>query len=236
MSVSVIDGNFGRYDGSVQNPSVRYGRNAASNMEEYTNAQSLNAYKSAQNIRYTPNFADDEAFIQAIEGFADKLEKEDSFERLNYEYKYTKANQGHIDKISLLAAAYEEMGGAKTPVQAMNDKLNRAHKTDIFNTQVLDTNENGLVEIDEYGAFLALADIKSKDKNSTDPHDMTGTITSEGTKEALSYLAVNHKNKTVQAQLINYARNTFKNLQDNLGLTKALSEHNQTSGHIDLLA
>lgn len=234
MGVNVINGSFGKYDGKFQNPSVRYGRNAASNMEEYINRLSVDTISGANIVPYTVDYTDDDAFVRAIEGFGSKL---DSSGGDSFEYRYTKANDGRIDKISLLAASYEEMGQrAKASVGEMNDRLNRAHKTNVFNFGVVDTNENGLIEVDEYGTFLALADIKSKDKNSLDPKIMTGVITPKGTDEAVRYLAVNHQNKGKRAELINYIRNNiFKKLQDNLGLTKTLGTHNETSGALDIL-
>lgn len=244
MSINAITGYSGIYDGKVQNVSMRYGMNAAYNMNAFVQS----APKRAVEIVEAPAIdkeTDDEIFATALEKFAEGLEQ-DTFTPSKYRYQYSTVNEGEFDKLALLGAAYEEMGQkTETPVKKMTQMIQKFYPNvkksgkegkSVFNAKVLDTNKNGKVEVDEYGTFLALADIKSKDKDSEDISLMTGEITDEGTKEAMSYLAVNAKNPITRFRLTRYMRDVFSKLQDKLNLSEAKETFNQEVKDLNLIA
>lgn len=241
MSINAITGYSGCYTGRVQNPSIAYGMNAANNMEIYTRKQAEQSGERVASLQHIFDPADDETFVKAVEGFSKKLEQ-DEFTPMKYRYQYSTVNEGEFDKLSLMGAAYEEMGRKKKiSNRKMSDMINQAYfepKTSdkkerpAFSAKVLDTNRNGQVEVDEYGAFLALSDIKSKDKNSTDVSIMDGNITDEGVQEALSYLAVNTKNPIQRWRLTSYMRKVFKGIQKDLGLKETNKEFKKELNYI----
>jgi len=239
MAINAITGYTGVYTPNrVQNASLRYGMNAASNMEEYTK-QSVQTAATAPNASCPYySFTDDEAFVHAIEAFPERLEK-DTFTPSNFRYRYSAPNETEtVDKMSLLGASYEELGQKEAvSVKKMNQSFASAYPANdpketgikgilqklferktVFNAAVLDVNNDKKVSVDEYAAFLTAADIKSKDKNSFDTSLATGEITDDGLKEAFSLLAVNSKNKKEKKLLIDYQRNFFAKIGAALGL------------------
>lgn len=246
MSINAITGYNGIYDGKVQNPSIRYGMNAANNMQIFTEEGSKKAVESITENRYIQDSnSDGEIFAKALEKFAQGLEQ-DEFTLSKYRYQYSTVNEGEFDKLSLLGAAYEEMGRKENiPVKKMTKMIQEFYPSikksgkegkSVFSAKVLDTNKNGKVEVDEYGTFLALADVKSKDKSSEDMSLVNGQITDEGVKEAMSYMAVNTKNPFTRFKLTRYMRNVFANLQKNLDLSEAKEKFESEKASLNMLA
>ncbi len=261
MSIAEISGLSGFYSPyAVQNSSVRYGMNAASNMEEYTKRQSAQSFltgiETISAVSAAPNFADDEAFVHAIESFSEQLEK-DEFTPSKFRYRYSADNGEAVDKMSLMGAAYEETGRKNSvSVSKMNKQFASAFpspeqteettgiisfikkltsRKSAFSAKALDSNRNGRVETEEYAAFLALADIKSKDKNSEDISRMDGTITDEGVKEAFSYLAVNSKDRKEKKFLTGYMQSFFGGIKDELGLDETAEDFRRETKGLNIV-
>ncbi len=237
VSISPITGYNGIYtQSSVANPSVRYGMNAANNM-------GLRAFEPLQRAKQETyeidKGLDDEAFIRALENFAGKMDAaNDEYMNSNLRYQYSNVTKDGIDKLSLLGAAFEEMGMRMTlPVQQVNNILRKIYpeqntkKKKIY-TEIIDANNNGGIDIEEYGAFLAYADLKSANKSSLNPKNMQGVITQEGIKEAINAISVNPEQKGFFSK---YKKNKrmFSKLTDELNLKEARQELKEETKHIN---
>ncbi|MCD8025049.1 MAG: hypothetical protein LUE64_05895 [Candidatus Gastranaerophilales bacterium] len=221
MSINAITGYTGIYSAqNVPDASIRYGRNAANNMEQFM----TRPIEAPVSIYEGNSFEDDEIFATALEKFAAALES-DEFTPSEYRYKYSTVNEGEFDKLAMLGASYEEMGAQKeVAVNKMTKLLQGAYNKAKLSAKPLDTNRNGKIETAEYSAFLALADIKSKDKNSENVSIIDGSITDEGVKEAVSYLAVNSLNPITRFKLNKSSRSVFDQINKSLGLEEAGKE------------
>ena len=183
MSVSNINGNNGKYDNKVTDPSVKYGRNA---VENYIS----NLEKPIVNDIYNPapilEFSQDPPALQRnIDKLDDFSYKNDvylnSLPPLEFEYRYM-PGVGKVDKKALLGAAYEEMGALEYPVKDFEDKF---LINDTFTAEPLDINKDGKIDISEYGTNILAADMMSKP--SPDISKVDGTINSKGFNAVIEY-------------------------------------------------
>ncbi|MBR2068407.1 MAG: hypothetical protein IJ877_01465 [Candidatus Gastranaerophilales bacterium] len=174
-----ISGQFGKYDGLIQNPSARFGRNAIANHIEY-----LQEYHHDP-VECQP-FEEGDTFerqMEKVDKFVEDLKKaQEKMPPINFKLRYMpNVEQGHVDYNALMGAAYEEMG-QKFAVNAdsLYDKLNPENQDIEINSYALDINHDGKVDIGEYSSSILLADALSTNEEKLDIQNIDGTITNKG--------------------------------------------------------
>lgn len=182
--IAKINGANGKYDERVSDPSVRYGRNAVENYYTYLENPIVEDKMTPAPILdfgLNPN---------ADNNNADKLNKflkeNDEYLKalppLQYEYRYMP--QGSVNTKALLGAAYEEMGGKK---ELSVEELDSKFAPDAsFTSKALDLNNDGKVDIGEYGSSILAADMLSK-SDTPDTKNIDGTINNKGFNAVLAY-------------------------------------------------
>jgi len=180
-----INGINGRYDGKINDSSVKYGRNAVANHKELV----LSTVESG--ISGEPPMLD---FIPSKESFDNNIKKMHAFVQdndkylkslppLEYEYRYMpKVNNGNIDKKALFGAAIEEMGTTSIPVKDFEKKF---LPSDEYTIRPLDLNNDGNIDVAEYSTSMLAADMLSK--TSPDISKIDGTINSKGMNAVVEY-------------------------------------------------
>lgn len=214
-NVAKIDGSKGKYDKTVTNPSVRYGRNAVENYYTYLEQPLIK-----DNVNSAPilDFGTDP---NAADKNIDKLDKflKENDEYLNalppleYEYRYMpNIKNGQIDKLSVLGAAYEEMGGVKEmSVKEMDDRF---AVDESMTSEALDVNKDGKIDIAEYGGSFLAADMLSK-SDTPNPDDVDGTISKRGFDAVMAYT---QKAKAAEAAKL------YENIYNKYNLAEAQNE------------
>lgn len=206
-----IDGLKGKYDNKVSDPSERYGRNAVENLYTYME-QPLVTDKMTMapvlDFGVNPNAVDNN--IDKLDKF---LKENDEYLKalppLKYEYRYMPQMQkGQVDQKALLGAAYEEMGGEKELSVAELDYRFAPDKT--YTSKALDINDDGKVDIAEYGSSILAADMLSK-SDIPNTSNIDGTINKKGFDAVLAY--TQKSNADAAAKLYSNIYNTY-NLGD----------------------
>ena len=186
-NVAKIEGSQGKYDNKVTNPSVRYGRNAVENYYTYLEQPII-----ADTMNPAP-ILDFGLDPNAPEKNADKIDKflkeNDEYLKalppLEFEYRYMpQMPKGQVDKQAVLGAAYEEMGGEKE--LSVNELDSRFAPDKTFTSKALDINNDGKVDIAEYGSSILAADMLSKSET-PDTANIDGTINKNGFNAVLAY-------------------------------------------------
>ena len=186
-NVAKIDGKQGKYDNKVTNPSVRYGRNAVENYYTYLEQPII-----ADTMNPAP-ILDFGLDPNAPEKNADKIDKflkeNDEYLKalppLEFEYRYMpQMPKGQVDKQAVLGAAYEEMGEEKE--LSVKDLDSRFAPDETFTSKALDINNDGKVDIAEYGSSILAADMLSKSET-PDTANIDGTINKNGFNAVLAY-------------------------------------------------
>jgi len=194
-NIAQINGNKGVYDKKVDDPSVKYGRNACDNFKKY-----IDAFKSAPKDLGLPDIKGlkdmkPEELDKKLKELEDALKKSEeqrnSTPPLKFAYKYLPGNVDYknLDKKALLGNAYEELG-KRTSVKV--EDLTKELQTSFgkkADAKALDINENGEIDLGEYATTILVSDMYSKDKNSLNAENITGTITSEGQMESVPYIS-----------------------------------------------
>lgn len=181
-----INGSNGRYDSKTLDESVKYGRNAVDNHIKYMEAPLVNDnYAIPPIFDFSPTTEADEANLKAMEKFVDANDAYlSSLPPLEYEYRYLpNISNGKIDNKSVLAAAYEEMGGEKE--LSVKEFEERYLIDDSQTAAPMDINKDGKIDIAEYGANIVATDILSK--GTTDPMKANGVINAKGMNAILEY-------------------------------------------------
>ena len=211
--IAKIDGAQGKYDKNVSDASVRYGRNAVENYYTY-----LEHPVVTDNMVTAPILD----FGVSSEATQNNVNKLDNFLKVNdeylkalppleYEYRYMpKMQKGQVDKKALLGAAYEEMGGVKE--LSVNELDNRFAPDNTFTSKALDVNNDGKVDIAEYGSSILAADMLSK-SDIPNTSNIDGTINKKGFDAVLAY--TQKSNAEAAAKLYSNIYNTY-----NLGEAK----------------
>ena len=185
MSVSNINGNSGKYDGKIIDPSVKYGRNAVENYITNLEKPIVNdIYNPAPILDFTSDPLAQQRNIDKLDDFVYKNDVYlNSLPPLEFEYRYMPDNgAGKVDKKALLGAAYEEMGALEYPVKDFEDNF---LINDTFTAEPLDINKDGKIDIAEYGTNILTADMMSK--SSPDISKIDGTINSKGFNAVIEY-------------------------------------------------
>ena len=201
--ITKINGSKGKYDDkTVTNPSIRYGRNSVQNFYNYLEqplVKDNHAVPPILDFGITPDAA--EKNIEKL----DKYVKENdaylsSLPPLEYELRYMpnihKPNE--IDRDALLAVAYEELGGRKE-VNAKEIEESFAINDNLSNSP-LDINNDGKIDIGEYGSSILAADIMSnsgsiKGTINSSGHNAVRELTKKANAEAATQLYASLYNK-----------------------------------------
>lgn len=175
--IAKIDGSKGMYDEKVANPSVRYGRNAVENFYAYMEQPLISDTVNPAPIIPTEENLDN--FIKNNDAYLKALPP------LEFEYRYMpNMPKGQIDKMAVLGAAYEEMGGTKELDVIELDAKTAPDSS--FTTKPLDINNDGKIDIAEYGASILAADMLSK-PGKPNLANIDGTINNKGFDAVLAY-------------------------------------------------
>lgn len=182
--VANINGAKGKYDGKVTDPSVRYGRNAVENYYTYLEKPIVE-----DNMATAPilDFGLDPNAAEHNEDKLNKFLKQNdeylsALPPLKYEYRYMP--QGPVNTKAVLGAAYEEMGGKKE--LSVEELDSRFAPDSSFTSKALDLNNDGKVDIGEYGSSILAADMLSK-SDTPDIKNIDGTINNKGFNALLAY-------------------------------------------------
>ena len=217
QNVAQINGKQGKYDKTVTNPSVKYGRNAVDNYYSYVEKPLL-----ANNMNTAPilDFGlSPEAADKNEEKLNNFLKENDDYLKslppLEYEYRYMPTlEKGEVDKQAVLGAAYEELGKRnEVSVEEMdyNFALN-----DNFSTKPMDINKDGKIDVAEYGSTILAADALSKSPDAK-AENIDGTINKEGFNAILEYT----KKSNAQA-----AAKLYSNMYNKYELGNAIKDFN----------
>ncbi len=197
-NVAIINGNSGIYDNKIANPSIRYGRNAAANHFDYLNKLSGAAAIPSQNsvttggnlLKSHITELNTDKFVKSNEEYLKSLPP------LDFEYQYM-PQEGKVDKLALLGAAFEEMGGRiSMSVAELTQKLRQAVPN--ASARAIDINNDNNVDVSEYATTILTADMLSKNPNALDGRNVTGKINKQGLYNNIAY--VMPQNETVAKQ------------------------------------
>ncbi len=207
-SIQYINGETGRYDSTVEDKSIRYGRNAVDNFKNY-----LKSYQMPKlELPDLSNLAelDDDVFEKTMAELDSALEKTNKNVSLDFEYTYSPQKDGKIDKMSLLGAAYEELG-CKTSVktQDLTKTLQDTFGANVT-AQALDLNKDKKVDVAEYATSILLEDSLSSENG-----EINGKVTNKGQNESVKY---------IRKDYLSDAYIKYKTLYYSYGLDKAKTE------------
>ena len=168
--VAQINGSRGKYDGKVEDPSTRYGRNAVENYYTYAEHPIV-----ADTMNTPPILSGSDADADKLNNFLkENNEYLQALPPLEFEYRYMpQMPKGQIDKKALLGAAYEEMG--KVNEMSVEEMDNRFTPDDSFTSRALDINKDGKIDNGEYATSILAADMLSK-SDTPDTANIDGTI------------------------------------------------------------
>lgn len=203
--VAQINGSRGKYDGKVEDPSTRYGRNAVENYYTYVEKPIV-----ADKMNTPPILSGSDSDADKLNNF---LKENDEYLKalppLEFEYRYMpQMPKGQIDKKALLGAAYEEMG--KVNEMSVEEMDNRFAPDDSFTSRALDINKDGKIDNGEYATSILAADMLSK-SDTPDTANIDGTINKKGFNAVLAY--TQKSNAAAAAALYSNIYNTY-NLAD----------------------
>lgn len=204
--VAQINGSMGKYDGKVEDPSTRYGRNAVENYYTYVE-KPIVADKMGVNGTGVNGANDVDTKLNNFLKENDEYLK--ALPPLEFEYRYMpQMPKGQIDKKALLGAAYEEMG--KVNEMSVEEMDNRFAPDDSFTSRALDINKDGKIDNGEYATSILAADMLSK-SDTPDTANIDGTINKKGFNAVLAY--TQKSNAAAAAALYSNIYNTY-NLAD----------------------
>lgn len=199
-----IDGRHGKYDNKVTNPSVKYGRNAVDNFYSYFEKPLMNDIKQ---LSEKHNFSNLEEKANNILNKNNGYLK--SLPTFEFEYRYMPTKS--IDKLAVLGAAYEELQTKEISIEELNKKFAPSKE---FTSEGLDLNNDGKVDIAEYGTSILAADMLSK-SNIPEMKNIDGTINTKGLNNVLAY--AHYSNKEA-------AKNLYTSIYNQANLGSSLNE------------
>lgn len=186
-----INGINGIYDGYVNNNSTKYGRNAVANhrqLIESTIESGMSTMPPILDFMPVGNSLDKN--IEKMEGFV--KENDDLLKNLppvEYQYRYMpKPVNGNIDKNALLGAAREEMGGIDT--MSVQEFEHRYLPSKEYTAKPLDINNDGQIDVKEYGLSILAADMLSK--KSPAIQNIDGSMNSTGMNAVMEYARISN--------------------------------------------
>ena len=211
-STVIINGKKGRYDKSVKNTHVRYGRNALSNFKKYATTRiDVLDVPDLSNLSKLPQ----DEFLAKLGTLDSYLAKtHNALKKLlpvNFVMKYMPA--GKMDKMALMGAAYEELDKrTEVTTDEFNAFLNNEETLEGLDAEVLDINKDGKIDVSEYSTSILVSDILSADNDTVTTKNINGVITEKGHSNLLAYF--NPKNSVI-------ARETFAKLHTLFNLGQA---------------
>ena len=181
IGVAKIDGTRGKYDGVVENPSERYGRNSVQNFYAYLQeplSKDNNATPPILDFNPSPETADKN--IENMEKYVNENDKYlSSLPPLEFEYRYMPNihKKGEIDKEALLGSAYEQLG--QRDEVSVEDMEKTFAPTKEYTYAPMDINKDGKIDKAEYSTSILAADLLSKPEG-TNIDGVDGTINNKG--------------------------------------------------------
>lgn len=175
--VTKIDGTRGKYtEEKVTNPSIRYGRNSVQNFYSYLEQPLIkDNHATPPILDFGTNPEVQDKNIELMEKYTKENDAYlNALPPLEYEYRYMPNihKAGDIDKDALLGTAYEELGARKdVEVKELDQAF--ALNSD-YSTKPMDLNNDGKIDIGEYGSSILAADIVSNNG------EIKGTINKNG--------------------------------------------------------
>ena len=201
-NIAIINGNTGIYDNKITNSSIRYGRNAAANHLDY-----LNKLSGAATPQPQLNNVSGDKFVKSNEEYLNSLPP------LDFEYQYM-PQEGKVDKLALLGAAFEEMGQKiAVGVDELTQKLNQS--IPMASAKALDINNDNKVDVSEYATTILTADMLSKNPNALDAKNVTGKINKQGLYANIAYVIPQNEN---------VAKSEFGKIHQAFGLDEAKND------------
>ncbi len=182
-----IDGSSGHYDKKIMHPHVRYGRNAVSNYEKYTDfrAQRMNAPVIKEDSFVKTMETPDETVVMVVK----KRKKTPKEAPSNFELKYMPGQINHLNLnvMALLGAAFQEMGRKASITkeelsQRLVNKFKDVKPVDAaqLNTDVLDINGDEKIDIAEYASSILVSDMLSRDIPGIKLENIKGSVNKNG--------------------------------------------------------
>lgn len=223
MDCMQINGSTGIYDSTINNSSVRYGRNAVNNQQNYLKSFDITSSKLPK-IKSTKLLGlSDDKFSKKLQQINSSLETLDKALELplDYELRYQpESKKGTVDTMALMGAAYEQLGQkASISVRKATNMMKKSFSQfkNMVSAKALDVNKDRKIDLSEYASYMIASDMLSTEPTSSDLKraNITGTITNQG--ENASYALFN---KGIEET----ARNIFKSIQSDFNLTKAQTE------------
>ncbi|MBQ8886324.1 MAG: hypothetical protein IJY61_01305 [Candidatus Gastranaerophilales bacterium] len=223
MDCMQINGLTGIYDGTIKNSSVRYGRNAVNNHQNYLKTFDITSSKLPK-IKSTKllGLSDDKFSITTQKMNATLKTLDKALEQpLDYELRYQpETKKGTVDTMALMGAAYEQLGQkASISVRKATAILKKsfAEFKKSVSANALDINKDRKIDLSEYASYMLASDMLSTEPTSSDLKraNITGTITNQG--ENASYALFN---KGIEED----ARTIFKSIQSDFNLNEAQKE------------
>ena len=193
-----INGQNGIYDKKVNNPEVKYGRNATNNYMGYVKDIARNPMPPINfEYRYIPN---GRYSYKALMGNA--------YEELG---KKTEVSVAELNK---------KFDSDKQKIEAMNKEIlarnpNSPVVNPDFTAEALDLNRDGKVDIAEYATSIMAADMLDGDQTKCDVKNLDGVITNKGEDASMAlYMKQNVQN----------AKALFNEIHKTFQLDKAMNE------------
>ncbi len=214
--VSYISGDFGKYDNTVKNNSVRYGRNSVDNFKKY-----LSNY-------VTPEFpAPKFSKPEDVDVFLKQLnESESKRTPLDFVQKYMPGDikNGKIDSMALMAASFEELGKPEISKEELENQIkSTAANPENVTADAMDLNKDGKIDLAEYSTSILLSDALSTNNQEISPENIDGVVTNKGLDSIAPFAEKNN---------VNEAYKTYSYLYDFYKLGEAqkefLSDSNNT--------
>lgn len=196
QDIKFINGNKGIYDGKIQNPSVRYGRNAIDNYKKYIDSFEYQPVKLPKIDGISD--MDIAEFDKSMAKFDEAVQKmkEQKMPPIEFSIHYMPGNHDykHIDKDALMGAAYESMDkhtfiSTDEFTQDLQQTVNTIAGKDAItiDAESMDLNNDGKIDLAEYSATILLEDALSKDDSSFDIKNINGNINNQGENALWKY-------------------------------------------------
>lgn len=206
QNVAYINGAKGKYDNEFSNASIRYWANAADNFDKYVSKLNIATVQMPDLTNLSKLPQDEfEKTMQELDSDIEQLDAE--FTPVEFEFKYSDSEDGQIDKMSLLGAAYVEMGEQiSIDVETADMELQETLGED-FSAKVLDLNDDGEIDLAEYSTSILFEDALSYDDKDLSKDSIDGIINKEGQNESMNYYAKRNQDvafRTYQALYQSY--------------------------------
>ena len=228
-----INGTNGIYDGKINNPQVRYGRNAVYNYKSYIADFKLNPVKMPDMSGLIGLSKDKfESKMAQLDDCVRQLE-EQKMPPVHFELTYSKVKDGSIDTQSLMGASFEELGKTSIKTKTLSKQLKNTFTPSIFKqildnikaffngkptrrlefhsskvtAKALDLNNDGAIDIGEYATSILLVDKLSNG-------EIMGKENNKGMNASIAYATKrNYKNAKAEFQAL-YNQYNLKEAQE----------------------